>query len=174
MEAVLFYIISAIILGTGMAAVASRHMMRSVIFLLFALLALAGLYFLVDFNFLGAVQLTVYAGGIVVLIIFSVLLIHHIESKLSEASNNRKWMSALLSLGGALAFIYVIIQNVFPVYAESTTTTTKTVGEKLLDYGEGGFILPFEVISLLLLASMIGAIVIAKGEPKQPSKPNEQ
>jgi NADH-quinone oxidoreductase subunit J len=138
-------------------------MLRSVIYLLFVLCGIAGIYFLIDYNFLAAIQLTVYAGGIIVLIIFSVLLVHHIEMELEMAKPLRKALTGLLCLLGLGVFLYTIYNNDFNVVENSVTTSTADIGSKLLSYDAGGFILPFEVVSVLLLAAMIGAIVIAKG-----------
>lgn len=139
-------------------------MLRSVIYLLFVLCGIAGIYFLIDYNFLAAIQLTVYAGGIIVLIIFSVLLVHHIEMELEMVKTPRKILVALLCLLGLGTFLYTIYNNQFNVVENQITTTTEEIGNKLLSYDAGGFILPFEVVSVLLLAAMIGAIVIAKGK----------
>lgn len=163
MEKYIFYILSAIIIVFALASVSSRKMLRSVIYLLFVLCGIAGVYFLIDYNFLAAIQLTVYAGGIVVLIIFSVLLVHHIEMELEMVKWPRKILTVLLCLLGLGIFLYTIYNNEFNVVENYITTNTSDIGTKLLSYDSGGFILPFEVISLLLLASMIGAIVIAKG-----------
>lgn len=149
---------------SAIASVTSRKMLRAVIYLLFTLIGIAGLYFMADYNFLGAIQLTVYAGGIIVLIIFSVLLVNHIEMELEMAKRSRKIIAALVCLIGLGVFLFTINSHPFTVVPNSITTTTADIGMKLLDYGEGGFVLPFEVVSILLLAAMIGAIVIAKGE----------
>jgi len=71
MEKVIFYILALIMILSAIASVSSRKMLRSVIYLLFTLIGVAGIYFLIDYNFLAAFQLTVYAGGIIVLVIFS-------------------------------------------------------------------------------------------------------
>ena len=163
MEKYIFYILSVIVIVFALASVSSRKMLRSVIFLLFVLCGIAGFYFLIDYNFLAAIQLTVYAGGIVVLIIFSVLLVHHIEMELEMVTMPRKILTMVLCLLGLGVFLYTIYNNDFNVIENYITTNTSDIGTKLLSYDSGGFILPFEVISLLLLASMIGAIVIAKG-----------
>jgi NADH-quinone oxidoreductase subunit J len=163
MEKYIFYILSVIIIVFALASVSSRKMLRSVIYLLFVLCGIAGIYFLIDYNFLAAIQLTVYAGGIIVLIIFSVLLVHHIEMELEMVKVTRKILTSLLCLLGLGVFLYTIYNNEFNVVENYVTTTTYDVGAKLLSYEAGGFILPFEAISVLLLASMIGAIVIAKG-----------
>lgn len=171
MEKIIFYIIAFIIIAFAVASVSSRKMLRSVIYLLFVLCGIAGIYFLIDYNFLAAIQLTVYAGGIIVLIIFSVLLVHHIEMELEMAKPLKKAVTALLSLGGLAVFLFTIYGHEFNVVENHATTTTADIGGKLLSYGAGGFILPFEVISVLLLVAMIGAIVIAKG--KKLSDKNE-
>ncbi len=147
-------------------------MLRSVIYLLFVLCGIAGVYFLIDYNFLAAIQLTVYAGGIIVLIIFSVLLVHHIEMELEMANPLKKIFTALLSLAGLAVFLFTIYHYEFNVVENNITTTTSDIGSKLLSYEAGGFILPFEVISVLLLVAMIGAIVIAKG--RKLSDENEE
>jgi len=163
MEKYIFYILSVIIIVFAVASVSSRKMLRSVIYLLFVLCGIAGFYFLIDYNFLAAIQLTVYAGGIIVLIIFSVLLVHHIEMQLEMAKVSRKILTGLLCSLGLGVFLYTIYNNDFNVIENDITTSTADIGTKLLSYDAGGFILPFEVVSVLLLAAMIGAIVIAKG-----------
>ena len=139
-------------------------MLRSVIYLLFVLIGIAGIYFLIDYNFLAAVQLTVYAGGIIVLVIFSVLLVHHIEMELEMAKLSEKILAGLACLIGLGVFLYTIYSTNFIVVENYKSTTVSAIGRGLLSYEAGGFILPFEVISILLLASMIGAIIIGKGD----------
>ena len=164
MEKIIFYCLAAVIIAFGIASVTSRKMLRSVIYLSFVLISIAGIFFLIDYNFLAAIQLTVYAGGIVVLIIFSVLLVHHIEMELEMAKASKKIITAIACLIGLSVFLTAIYSYDFNVINNSITTTTAEIGTGLLSYTAGGFILPFEVISVLLLAAMIGAIVIAKGK----------
>ncbi len=139
-------------------------MLRSVIYLLFVLIGVAGIYFLIDYNFLAAVQLTVYAGGIIVLVIFSVLLVHHIEMELEMAKLSKKILTGLVCLIGLGVFLATIYSTDFNVVENYKSTTVEDIGMGLLSYDAGGFILPFEVISILLLAAMIGAIIIGKGD----------
>lgn len=164
MERIIFYILAAIMIIFAIAAVGSRKMLRSVIYLLFVLVGISGLFFLIDYNFLAAIQLTVYAGGIIVLIIFSVLLVHHIELRLELAKPVRQISTAILCLVGLGIVLMTIYSYDFKVAEGDRTISTEDVGSTLLNYGDGGFILPFEVISILLLAAMIGAIIIAKGK----------
>lgn len=164
MEQVIFYILAFIMVAFAIAAVSSKKMLRSVVYLLFVLIGISGIYFLIDYNFLAAIQLTVYAGGIIVLIIFSVLLVHHIEMELEVAKRSKQILVALACIIGLIVFLTTIYQHPFNVVENYNTITVKQIGTKLLSYKDGGFILPFEVISILLLATMIGAIIIAKGK----------
>lgn len=163
MERIIFYILALIIIAFAVASVSSRKMLRSVIYLLFVLCSIAGIYFLIDYNFLAAIQLTIYAGGIIVLIIFSVLLVHHIEMRLEIAKPSKQLITAVVCLIGLSVFLFTLYSHDFQVVENTVTTNVTDIGTKLLSYEAGGFILPFEVISVLLLAAMIGAIVIAKG-----------
>ncbi|WP_084625599.1 NADH-quinone oxidoreductase subunit J family protein [Salinimicrobium xinjiangense] len=174
MEKLIFYILAVIMIASAVAAVSSRKMLRSVVYLLFVLIGAAGLYFQMDYNFLAAIQLTVYAGGVVVLIIFSVLLIQHIEMELEVAKKYRQSISALLCLMGLSLVLATIYAHPFEATGVTTTTTTAEVGRALLSTEKGGFILPFEVISVLLLSAMIGAIVIAKGGNEIEKSPLEK
>ena len=151
-------------IACAIASVSSRNMLRSVVYLLFVLIGIAGIYFLIDYNFLAAIQLTVYAGGIIVLIIFSVLLVHHIEMELELAKISKLILTAIACLIGLGVFLTTIYSTEFTAVENYKSTTVEDIGLGLLSYGDGGFILPFEVISVLLLAAMIGAIIIAKGD----------
>ena len=164
MEKIIFYVLAVIMVGFAIASVTSRKMLRSVIYLLFVLCGVAGFYFLIDYNFLAAIQLTIYAGGIIVLIIFSVLLVHHIEMRLELATPSRRILTALACLIGLGFFLTTIYSHPFEVVDNANTISTREIGDLLLSYTDGGFILPFEVISVLLLAAMVGAIIIAKGK----------
>ncbi|MBL7137924.1 MAG: NADH-quinone oxidoreductase subunit J [Bacteroidales bacterium] len=159
----MFLLFSAVIVIFSILTVTSRRILRAATFLLFVLVSTAGLYFLLKYNFLAAIQLTLYAGGIVVLIIFSILLTSHIAEKLPTASLMKKWPAAMVALVGAALCIVVILQYNFPGSVGSTELVNVTdIGENLISYGRHGYALPFEVISVLLLAAMIGAIVLAK------------
>jgi NADH-quinone oxidoreductase subunit J len=170
MERILFYFLALVMVVFAIKAVTSRKMLRSVIYLLFVLMGIAGIYFMVDYTFLAAVQLAVYAGGVIVLIIFSVLLVHHIELRLDVATDPRKWAALLLSALGAGLTLFAIYSYPFQAVENRNVTEIEVIGAGLLNTGDGGYILPFEVISILLLAVMIGAIVIAKGEKLENNK----
>jgi len=160
----MFVIFSAVIIIFSVLTVTSRRILRAATYLLFVLVATAGMYFLLRFNYLAAIQLTLYAGGIVVLIIFSILLTSRIAERL-EAPPVKKIIPALLaSAFGAVITIATIVQYNFPaeVIAGSDRTNIREIALALVSTQKYGYALPFEVISILLLAAMIGAIIVAK------------
>jgi len=164
MEKIIFYIIAVLMIVFAIAAVSSRKILRAVMYLLFVLIGISGIYFLIDYSFLGAIQIVVYGGGVVVLFIFSVLLIHHIELELEVTPLKKKISAGILSAVGLGITLWAILTYSFKTVNSYQSIEVAEIGRKLLSYEDGGYILPFEVISILLLAVMIGAIVIAKGK----------
>jgi NADH-quinone oxidoreductase subunit J len=157
----MFYVIAAAILITAFLSVTTRRVFRSAIFLLFSLLGIAGFYFWLEVEFIAAVQISVYVGGIVVLIIFSIFLTEQ-AGKVTRMEPPVRTLSALIAaiLGAILGFIVV---SKHPYITSSTPLKFEVshIGEAMLNTGAGGFSLPFEVVSILLLAAMIGCIVVA-------------
>ena len=165
LDQITFFAVAVIILVFSVLTVTSRMILRAAVYLLFVLIATAVLYFMMDYNFLAAVQLTVYAGGIVVLIIFSILLTSHISERAVMAPLKQSLLSALTVLAGGAITLMVILGYHFTDNTQpAATPTVHDVGKALVSYQHDGYALPFEVISVLLLAAMIGAIVVAKKE----------
>jgi len=163
METVIFYILSAIILVFSILTISSNNILRAVVYLLFVLCATAGIYFMVNFNFLAAVQLTVYAGGIVVLIIFSILLTQQINTTLEPASKKKKIMVGSTIFLSGCVFLWAVLSFPFQSSNQEISDSSMTaIGMQLMNFRENGYVLPFEVISILLLAIMVAAIIIAK------------
>jgi NADH-quinone oxidoreductase subunit J len=169
MERIVFYIIAMIMIVFAVMSVTSRNIMRAIVFLLFVMLGLAGIYFMIDFFFLGAVQMTVYAGGIIILYITSIMLVERIGEPLDAPNQVRQMIAGGITALAAGVTLFAIYDYDFEQVSEGTTTTIAEVGKALLNYGDNGYILPFEVISILLLAAMVGAIVIAKSYHKKES-----
>jgi NADH-quinone oxidoreductase subunit J len=164
---VMFFLLGAMILIFSVLTVTTRRILRAAVYLLFVLISTAGLYFMLNYNFLAAVQLTVYAGGIVVLIIFSILLTSHLSERAVMAPLKQSLLSALATLAGATLTLMTILRFSFVPNAGTDPQFNITdVGNSLVSYNRDGYALPFEVISVLLLAAMIGAIVVAKKERK--------
>lgn len=160
---IMFILFSAMIVIFSVLTVTTRRILRAAVFLLFVLVSTSGLYFMLNYQFLAAVQLTLYAGGIVVLIIFSILLTSHINQKFEPAGFKKTFFSAIASLAGAFLSIITILDYKFSATTEAAREVDmRLIGKSLLSVDYDGYVLPFEVISVLLLAAMIGAIVIAK------------
>lgn len=160
---IMFALFAAMITVFSILTVTSRRILRAAIYLLFVLIATSGIYFMLNYQFLAAVQLTLYAGGIVVLIIFSILLTSHISEKFEAPSLLKGIYAAIASFAGAILCITTILQYKFNAnQAVAIDVNTREIGKSLLNYSNNGYALPFEVISILLLAAMVAAIVIAK------------
>jgi NADH-quinone oxidoreductase subunit J len=161
-SAIVFYLLSAFILSTGIMAVSTRKIFRSAIWLLFSLIGIAGLFFWMNMEFIAAVQVVVYAGGIVVLIIFSIFLTQQSGNQMERPLRGRMIWSILSVLAGFAITYSLIHQYTFrPVAGNALQAGVSDIGTQLLNTSENGFVLPFEVVSILLLAAMIGCIVIA-------------
>lgn len=168
---IMFAFLALMILVFSVLTVTSRKILRAAVYLLFVLISTAGLYFLLEYTFLAAVQLTVYAGGIVVLIIFSILLTSHISERAAMSNWKQSVLSALAAGAGALLTLITILQFSFNASdAPASGSTVTDVGNALVSYNKNGFALPFEVISILLLAAMIGAIIVARKENSADKK----
>lgn len=159
----MFILFSALIVIFSILTVTSRRILRAATFLLIVLVSTAALYFMLNYQFIAAVQLTLYAGGIVVLIIFSILLTSHISQKFEPISTKKMVGSALAAIAGCIFALTTVLQYKFEASTlAAKETNMDVIGKSLLSYDKEGFVLPFEVISILLLGAMIGAIIIAK------------
>lgn len=168
-SAIVFYILAAFILGTGLLAVTTKKIFRSAVWLLASLIGIAGLYFWLQMEFIAAVQIIVYVGGIVVLIIFSIFLTQQSGREMPKPPAARIIFSALAACFG-FAFTYFLIdQYAFsPTAAPAIEPSVANIGTQMLDSDRYGYMLPLEVVSVLLLAAMIGCIVIAmKVKPEE-------
>lgn len=160
---ILFYMLAGLILGSGLLSVTTRHIFRAAIFLLFSLIGMAGMYFWLQYEFIAAVQIVVYVGGITVLIIFSIFLTQQAGEKLPEQKMGRKLFAALAAFCGFALVMMQIMKHNFLCTArtQGIEPSVVNIGNQMLGVGKGGFALPFEVVSILLLAALIGCIVIA-------------
>lgn len=169
---IIFYILSAFILGTAILSVTTKKIFRSAIWLLFSLIGVAGLYFWLEVEFIAAVQIVVYVGGIVVLIIFSIFLTQQSGKEMPNPSFMRTVASVLAVLFGFVLSFLLIYKNNFQAGSKSFDWTVQKVGSQMLETGDNGYALPFELVSILLLAAMVGCIVIAIKAPAVTSKSN--
>jgi NADH-quinone oxidoreductase subunit J len=158
----LFYVFAAVSALGALGVVVARNIVRTAVCLLFALLGVAGLYFLLQSEFLAAVQLVVYVGGTLILILFGVMLTSkspfaHFEPKRAEVA-----VAVVVSVVLLAALVAAIVSAKFGTPAPVSATERYPVGmlgQALL----GDYLVPFELASVLLLVVMIGAAYLAKG-----------
>ena len=164
---IVFYTLAACIIVSAILTVTARRMLRAVTYLLFVLIGTAGMYLLLNFHFLAAVQLSVYAGGILILFIFAILLISNKDYRTEPDEKKKTVMGVVASLGGLVITAAIVTKHNFlyshnPNITEEYEINMKTIGTALMGTGKYQYLLPFEVLSVLLLACIIGGILIAR------------
>lgn len=164
---VIFYLLGAIIIVSSLLAVTTRRMMRAATYLLFALLGTAGLYLMLNYHFLFAVQLSVYAGGILILFLFAILLTNSKGDSTEPHDIRRVIIGGITAVAGIAIATYVTFRHECD-YSSNTTIagdaeiSMKTIGNALIGTGKYEYLLAFEVLSILLLTCAIAGILIAR------------
>lgn len=162
---IIFYCLAVAILFSSVMAVVSKKMLRAATFLLIVLISTAGLYLLLDYQFLAVVQLSVYAGGILVLFIFAILLTSAKGDRQERHDSRRILSGSLTALAGIVITTFVTMKHRF-LYAVPTpgdnNVDMKEIGHALLGTGKNQYLLSFEALSILLLVCIVGGILIAR------------
>ena len=167
----MFYMLSGIILTFSVLSITTRRILRAAVYLLIVLIATSGFYFLLNYEFMAAVQLTLYAGGIVVLIIFSILLTHQISHRFNRPNLVNLLMGIGVAVIGSGLVLTTLLTHPFMANNAPVLSVDMTaIGNQLLSTDKNGYVLPFELISILLLASMIAAIIVAKKDKNKNSE----
>lgn len=171
LDALVFYTLAVAIVGLGILVITARNAVHSVLFLVLDFLFVAALYITLNAEFLAVIQIMVYAGGIVVLYLFVVMLVN-LKRDPEENVDNRR----LGWIGMGLALV-VLVELVAIAYASSARSVAPTVARAAQSFPvgiQGGnteelgwvlytdYLIPFELASILLLVAMVGAIVLAK------------
>jgi NADH:ubiquinone oxidoreductase subunit 6 (subunit J) len=169
-QTIVFAIFSIITLGGAIGVVWNRNLVSSSYWLMFSLFGVSGLFVLLSAPFLAAVQVLVYIGAIGILITFSVMLTRGM-TQLTELFNRQNWLAIVVTI---LLFVVLLVGVILPVWGPDGTlsgqpisdvvATTADLGVSMVDGNQ--YVLVFELISLLLTAAMIGAIVIARDNEK--------
>ncbi len=184
-EAFAFGFFTILTLGGGFGVVLNKNLVRGAMWLMMSLFGVAGMFVLLSAPFLAAVQVLVYIGAIGILITFAVMLTRSMTN-LTERFNQQWWLGTVL---GVILFVFLMVAVIAPVWGEVTRPQNEIMAdgvgadsfeiadttdlgvalvsaETVTDTGDTlpGYVLPFEVASLLLTAAMIGAIVIAREE----------
>ena len=170
---IMFCILAVVILGSAIMCVTTKRIMRAATFLLFVLFGVAGIYFLLDYTFLGAAQISIYAGGITMMYIFAIQLVSKrtLQGLQEHIKGSRVMLGALAALIGFGTVMIVFFKNklfdFMTPMAECTEMPMSKIGSDLVGADKYGWVLPFEFISIFLLACIIGGIMIARKEDKQ-------
>lgn len=163
LELIVFLILAVFISICSVMAVTTRRILRAATYLLFVLFGTAGIYFQLNYSFLGAVQLLIYAGGITVLYVFSILLTSSQGDKSEKLKNSKMFAGLIATLAGLGVCLFITLKNNFlPSHFEHGELNVRDIGFALMGSEKYQYVLPFEVISILLLACIIGGILIAR------------
>ncbi len=157
-----FYLLAGLALLGGILVITCKNAVHSALALIVTLLSLAAIYLMLYAPFVAGVQIILYAGGIMVLFLFVIMLVS-IEKSQKEEQFNKQWLVGLLAavaLGALFVFVYLKGQKLFPQQAVRMPEQSNTQEVGMLLYGN--YLFAFEIASLLLLVAIIGAVVMAK------------
>jgi len=165
---ILYFVAAVVMVVFSVMAVRARRILRAATYLLFVLLSTGIFYFQLGYQFLGAVQIAVYAGGIMVLFVFSILLTAKPGENTPKLESHRKAVGIVSSVLGAIVLLYALFN--MPFMGESTLAGAlsgdaidmKAIGHTMLGTDRYQYLLPFEAVSVLLLACIIGGVVVAR------------
>lgn len=160
----MYAIIAVIMIVCSVLTVTTRKILRAATYLLFTLFAAAAMYFMLGYEFLGAVQIAVYAGGIVVLFVFAIFLTSKPGDNAEKLTSKKKVIGLIGSLAMLLCAGYALLDRTlsYASLPDMAPQTMKQLGETLMGTGHAQYLLPFEAVSVLLLACIIGGVVIAR------------
>lgn len=163
---VIFCILAVVILGSALLCVTTKRIMRAATFMLFVLFGVAGLYFLLDYTYLGAAQIAVYAGGVTMIYVFAIQLVSKqaLQGMVERIKCSRVISGLLISIIGLATVAVVFLKNTFISVATDTEVPMDVIGSALLGSGKYQYILPFEFISVFLLACIIGGLVVSRNK----------
>ncbi len=162
LELVIFYILGALAIGSGVGVIATRNPIGAAMSLVVHFIALAGLYLSLNAMFMAAIQVLVYAGAIMVLVMFVIMLLNlGSEQKLRERLTSRQGLGVAASLLLGAILVFVVTRTTF-----GSPDSAGALGDGSVDaIGRALFttyVYPFEMVSLILLAAAVGAVVLAK------------
>jgi NADH-quinone oxidoreductase subunit J len=160
----LFLVLVAVMLGSALLVVTMRDIIRCGLAMIVSFAALAGLYVIAGAPFVAGAQVLVYIGAISVLILFAIMLTQTKAGPVSLVFQTQAVPAAIAALVLALLIGVTVTATDWPETAERIWTDTEDVAIALFS----DFVLPFEVVSVLLLAAVIGGVFIAKRERKEP------
>lgn len=166
MITIVFYILAAITLGSGILTVVSKHPIHSAIYMVVCFFSIAGHFLLMNAAFLAMVQAIVYAGAIMVLILFTLMLMNLDKLNVPSKKTSSRIAAVISCCLTAFVLLAALVKATPAITAYKTANvdfySTKVIGEVLFNE----YLVPFEFASVLLLVSMIGAVLISKRDKK--------
>ena len=161
MTQVIFIILGVLTLGCALVVVTSRNLFHSAIFLAFSFVGVAGVYLVLQAEFLAGIQILVYVGAIVTLIVFAIMLTRDLGDPKLRSSNTQWRISALVALAIFVVLAIVVTRIAWPAAPafQSEGAMIAALGEQMVSES---YVLPFEVVSVLLLVALVGSIIIAR------------
>ena len=166
---IVYFAVAILLLIFSIKAVTAKKILRAATYLLFVLLGTAIFYFQMGYQFLGAVQIAVYAGGIMVLFVFAILLTNKPNEKDREGKNHRKIWGFLVSAASCVLLLFAIFYmplihglSLMECLSAGNTITMHDIGVAFTGGEKFQYLLPFEAISVWLLACIIGGVTIAR------------
>ena len=165
----MFCILAVVILGSAVLCVTTTRIMRAATFMLFVLFGVAGLYFLLDYTFLGAAQISIYAGGVTMIYVFAIQLVSKrtLQGLVERMRGSRVLFGSFMSLVGLATVAFIVLKNKFICMAGEVIDAEvpmDKIGTALVGSEKYQYVLPFEFISVFLLACIIGGLVVARKE----------
>jgi NADH-quinone oxidoreductase subunit J len=160
-EGIAFWALAAVLVASALAVVLSRNLFHSVLYLALALVGTAGIFLLLDAEFLAAVQLLLYAGGVITIVVFAIVVTERlVGERITQTS--RHLATGLIVAGGVLVAVMTFVRDARLPRARPPWPgdVTRVLGEAILTR----FVLPFELLAMLLLAALLGAIYFARPE----------
>jgi len=165
-DVLLFYAFALLTLGGGIVTITRRNAVQSAIALIVSLTGVAGLYLMQHAEFLFAVQIVLYIGGIMVLFLFVIMLVNLDEAARQRQFNRQWWLAIACVVGVAVEVGYVYGQGgaAFPWTNPAQVETTPSAGntEMIADLLFSDYLLPFEIASVLLLVAVVGSVFMAR------------
>jgi NADH-quinone oxidoreductase subunit J len=160
-ESLAFWTLAVVLVGSALAVVLSKNLFHSVLWLALALTGTAGVFLLLESEFLAAVQLLLYAGGIVTIVVFAIVVTERLVGERLSQTSRSLTAGALVSAAFVAVVVNAIAQRPLTVERPAMATDlTRRLGESVLTT----FVLPFELLALLMLAAMLGAVYFARPE----------
>ena len=165
---VMFIILAVVIIGSALLCVTTTRIMRAATYMLFVLFGVAGIYFLLDYTFLGAAQIAIYAGGVTMIYVFAIQLVSKrtLQGLVEHVKCSRLISGGLASLAGLVLVSLILLKAGFIVDLSKPDVELpmEEIGKALVGSEKYQYVLPFEFISLFLLACIIGGLVVARKE----------